>query len=712
MYNQLTALDTSANPDLQTLYCYNNQLRTLNLTHNPALEIFSCANNQLTELDITHNTALWELECGGSYLTALDISRNTNLKIFYCDGSYINALDLHSNSALTEFGCSSSDIKTLDLSSNPSLQQLYCSGLTLTQNLDITQSGREDFPYQVNLRDYIGDSFTKITRLTAHMRDGTEIPSQFSPSEGIARFSSSPIYIVYDYPTGYTGHASSSDVPQTISVKLSIPTSGWIYLPKVEPHIKDPSDDVKYSSAPDTAPETQLGRISSPTKSDTVIVPTLPGTQLQPEIQSGDQHPILGSSSGGCDSGFGLSILLCLLCLAGGKKRKLLVLALILTLAPGSGAHAQGGVKASDYLLPIPFEVYTPAGSYDLGFEFTQELAQTVAEKYRVSADRVHSYADIALPGTWNFRPQDMAYLANNGRYGGVLLPVTEYMTSGDVYVLKCTFSNDIQPGELIAGILAVEVDPDTRDSFYDSTKSYTTESLCLDENLNQIEAVPENRTIYLAVVRLRTNTAVLTVVRGKYVEEDDPAARLGPEAVQRIADDLGIASSDLKLLTRSHISQPVEATEDMKAFVKSDDYEIVANFPTVSVDVPGMYIIPTTLSGDVWEMLQSQDIRDYRFYALNDSTLGDKQVQPAFISGLVSTWELFTMTGERMDSFGVKEFLLVGLLEAGKPFSFYLAKMIITLLLAGCDSGINPSVIHIAITILIAREILKRRSR
>lgn len=41
------------------------------------------------------------------------------------------------------------------------------------------------------------------------------------------------------------------------------------------------------------------------------------------------------------------------------------------------------------------------------------------------------------------------------------------------------------------------------------------------------------------------------------------------------------------------------------------------------------------------------------------------------------------------MDSFGFKEFFLVGLLDSGKPFSLYLAKIILALLTGGaCNFG------------------------
>ena len=207
------------------------------------------------------------------------------------------------------------------------------------------------------------------------------------------------------------------------------------------------------------------------------------------------------------------------------------------------------------------------------------------------------------------------------------------------MYVVQCTFSNDIQPGELIS-VHGFEVDSNG-ESVSESGKMYLAKFVVFDENYTRVDSVPTNRKVYVALSLSPeyVNAAIVTVIRGNYITEDDPLYRLTPDAAQKIADELGILSSDLKYLTRANIGLPVEPTEAMKAYVKSDDHEIVANLPTVSVDVAGTYIIPVTLSGDIWESLRDKDISSYKFYALNDSDLGDEQMRISFINGLVSTW-------------------------------------------------------------------------
>ena len=47
------------------------------------------------------------------------------------------------------------------------------------------------------------------------------------------------------------------------------------------------------------------------------------------------------------------------------------------------------------------------------------------------------------------------------------------------------------------------------------------------------------------------------------------------------------------------------------------------------------------------------------------------------------------SLNGEKLE-FGAKEFLMVGMLNAGTPFSVYLTKLIIMLLMGGCDAGLG----------------------
>ena len=223
-------------------------------------------------------------------------------------------------------------------------------------------------------------------------------------------------------------------------------------------------------------------------------------------------------------------------------------------------------------------------------------------------------------------------------------------------------------------------------------SKNYFATFIVLDDNLSRIEYVPENRRVYIALSFRPeyVNTGIVTLVRGRYVEEEDPLYRLGPDAAQRIADDLGIHLEDLKYLTRANIGLPVEPTEDMKAYVKSDDHEIIINLPTISVDEEGKYIIPITLTDEEFELVKDMNVEDIKTYGLNDSELGDNQLRIAGINGLFALVDFRLLSGEKMTKFTVKDFVIIGILDAGKPLSLYFAKILLALLLGGCSSGLD----------------------
>lgn len=62
--NQLTSLDLSNMPNLQTLRCQNNQISSLDLSGNPELTTLVCNKNNLDTLDIRNNTKLSAIVCG------------------------------------------------------------------------------------------------------------------------------------------------------------------------------------------------------------------------------------------------------------------------------------------------------------------------------------------------------------------------------------------------------------------------------------------------------------------------------------------------------------------------------------------------------------------------------------------------------------------------------------------------------------------------
>ena len=213
-HNRLTAIDVSANTKLTYLAVDRNLLTELDVSMLPSLEILLFHVNPITDIDLSHNPALYELYCRDTALTSLDLSANP---------------------ALTILRCQNNDITTLDLSANPHISALSCD-MNDIHSLTVSESGIAQYPYQTDMKTYAGDSYTRITSITAYGTDGTQIASSFTPaSSNTALFAAYPSRVVYLYDLGYTG---SADITRTMRVTLSVPDdsrlpSGIIQPPEV-----------------------------------------------------------------------------------------------------------------------------------------------------------------------------------------------------------------------------------------------------------------------------------------------------------------------------------------------------------------------------------------------------------------------------------------------------------------------------------------------
>ncbi|MBQ7216306.1 MAG: leucine-rich repeat domain-containing protein [Synergistaceae bacterium] len=757
--NNLGTVRTGSNPKLKAFDCGENYLVSLDVRSNTALEELYFYKTTVKDIDLSANKALISLDCSNTNLMTIDLSNNSllqNMRYFrekYIESLHLVSADGHYQTDMREYvGDKVSRVKSVQ-----GYQYIYSNGERSGNDKKISTVYSSvspvvsfgsipkppESPDQWDLEDYDYSEYLEYIKNL----------SMDTP------YRTMPHYIVYQYDTGYTGSAETYYVPRTMYVGVSLPLNSFIYLPH-NPETAGPGDldeaskvvsideigDFYRFTAPtisvvpinqessDQKQQTPSEQVSQESPDHEQQTPSGQTSQESPDHeqqtpseQTSQEHTTQNTSSsgsgggGGCNSGLGIFGLMFSGFVLLRKKTGIFALAVVLSVS--LCCSAQAGVKAADYVLPIDYTIYDISGTWTADFELTPELAEKIYSEWlnpavsenklsaSASSPSIHLYSDAAVSGTWYVRPQDLYTLSAAGEYGGVILPVIEGNTSNDIYVALCTFSNDIQPGELIS-VHGFEADTSELESVTKEGRRYTAKFVVLDENYRRVDSVPESRKVYVAVSLSPEyiNTGIVTVIRGEYITEEDPLYRLTPEAAQHIADQLGIASSDLKYLTRANIGRPVEPTDAMKKYVASDDHEIIINLPTVSVDEEGIYIIPITLSADVWEMLQSQDIKNYKFYALNDSELGKDQMRPVFINGLLNTWELFTLTGEKLDSFGVREFLMVGLLQAGKPFSLYLAKLIIMLLLGGCTTGIGLSFTGAVILSIIAAKLIRRK--
>ena len=165
--------------------------------------------------------------------------------------------------------------------------------------------------------------------------------------------------------------------------------------------------------------------------------------------------------------------------------------------------------------------------------------------------------------------------------------------------------------------------------------------------------------------------------------------ASLDAQVLDNVARTLSVDFSEINQLTDANISAPQDPTQAMSDYIKSDNHEITGKLSTISADVGGWYVFKVSLSDELYALLRDKNVDSFKFYGLSDSET--TRANAAFISGLLSTWEILTLSGEKMTKFGVREFLMVGLLNAGTPFSIYIAKMLLAIFGGGgCNAGIG----------------------
>lgn len=137
--SQLTSLDVTMNSLLSNLTCDRNQITTLDVSKNNLLLSFSCTDNKLTSLDLSNNPALIGLICTNNLLNTLDISKSAQLSYLLCSYNQLSTLDLTNNPGLTFVFCYNNKLTSLDVSKNSSLLYLYCLNNSLA-SLDLTNT--------------------------------------------------------------------------------------------------------------------------------------------------------------------------------------------------------------------------------------------------------------------------------------------------------------------------------------------------------------------------------------------------------------------------------------------------------------------------------------------------------------------------------------------------------------------------------------------
>lgn len=249
--------------NLASLNCSGNNITILDLSGNTSLKYINCYDNDIRVLDVSACKSLLELDCSYNDLDELELSENTNLKKLVCwDNGKLRELDLSKNTKLRHLDCHDNEIAQLELSDSTKLLWIDCS--EQEPYFDIYVDDDSNL-YVLNLNNYIDNfDYKKVLFLEAYKTtenyNAVRIEIIGDYKDGTIRFKELPDRLDYKY-------AINAD-KMTLEVQTTLQSAEF----------PDDDDDKKHSGEG------------------------------------------LGSSGGGCDSGFAVMSVLVLLPLL--KKNK------------------------------------------------------------------------------------------------------------------------------------------------------------------------------------------------------------------------------------------------------------------------------------------------------------------------------------------------------------------------------------------------------
>ena len=185
-------------------------------------------------------------------------------------------------------------------------------------------------------------------------------------------------------------------------------------------------------------------------------------------------------------------------------------------------------------------------------------------------------------------------------------------------------------------------------------------------------------------------------------------------DLLQKLADNVSTDRSNIRWLPADAIgtSEPPEPTQSMKDKVAKDRYQFAAKLNTIKVSEDGYYVFQVTVSDD----LVGMKVSDLKLYYAEDSdftTSSVNRVKLAFgpmpiINGVTGGFEISNFFGVKLDTLP-KQFLATMFLSASKSITVYIVKILIALLLGGCNVGFG--IIGISVGGFLIWRLYKRHS-
>lgn len=365
------------------------------------------------------------------------------------------------------------------------------------------------------------------------------------------------------------------------------------------------------------------------------------------------------------------------------------------------GIRLSGQVQIS--VTKRPGRIYPSRGNNLLDYIFDMPAALSNGISSFFGGENVYQFAAEEIASeTWQPETADLRAILGTNMQAVMILPAVRPARSG-VYVLKLTLA-DLTSGVNI-GLQGITSAGDISASDLEDM-----EYAFFDEMGREITTVPTNKTVY-AALRLnsgRTHRGLITAPKELALGTIVPI-ELDDTLRNNIATTMNISPDALRSITDDEIYDPQEPSEAAREKLTSRDRELVGKMNTLVVSRDGYYVLKVILSDDLYEQhIKGVKLEDLKAYAVYDkAAAGSGEVIASLpLLGALNTLEIFGLTGQKPE-FGLKEFLMVGFLNAGTPFSVYLTKLLIALLMGGCDVGLGIAglgVVAVAVILLMRR--------
>lgn len=632
--NQISALDVSFNFDLEHLALDGNALVYLDVSENEKLADLSVSGNSLAELDMGNKPELRKFHCIGNNLTAIDLTQCPALEDLKFSETYITDLDLSRNTALIEFECQDNQLKALDVSRNTALTKLWCWNNQLTKLNVSNNTALTDLRCDQNQLAVLDISKnTALTLLNCWNNQLTELD---------------------------------------LSKNTALTSLGC---------------EDNNLTALDVSKNTALTYLNC----------------LRNQITALDVHN---------------NILLTGIWCNGNQLTELDVSRNTAL----THLHCDGN-KLTELDLSNNTNLTSLQCHWNnlTSLDISKNIALTEMSCDNNQLTTLDVSSNTAL--TWlrcNNNHITALDLSKNTALTGLECSNNELTTldlsaNPNIYVMHCD-QNAMQ-------ILKVKESDNAQYPYQADMRDYAGDNFTRIESITAITSrdteinvmfSPQSSSItyfadkperviyrynlgYTGSADIARSMNVTLLVTGSVTPqpvEDDSALPIGTiqpvelsqDVLEKAASAVNVDVSQLRTLSIDSITAPKEPTQAMSNYAKNDNTELTGKLNTLEVNREGYYVFKVTLSDELWEKIKNQNISDYKFYGLHDS---EAKVSSSFINGLLGTWEILTMKGEKMTSFGVREFLMIAFLNAGTPFTMFLAKLIMAILGGGCNTGI-----------------------